>query len=141
LAEEEPVEDEIFGPKTRGGTADIAGNTYPKSVLVDYGTRFVQATASWNLSKRGGTFRAVIGLSDDSGSQARVRVEAVGDGRLLADATVGLGQAVPVNVSVDGVLRLTLRISSAATKVDQYLTAVWGNARIVAPGALDDPQP
>lgn len=140
LAEEEPVENEILGAKARGGTADVAGKTYAKSILVDYGTRFYPAAASWNLSKRGGTFRALIGLSDDSGTQARARFEAVGDGRLLAEATIGLGETVPVNVSVDGVLRLTLRISGA-TKADQYLTGVWGNARVVAPGAADDPQP
>lgn len=112
-------------------TASINGTDYPHS----QGARFCSGDTDrkweYNLGRRYAQFHAVVGLDDRSASETVVRYEVVGDGRTLYSQDVGFGTSMPVDVSVQDVLRLrlvTTLLSEEGTCGNA--TAQWGEARI-----------
>lgn len=112
-------------------TANINGNAYPRS----QGARFCfgsnRRNWEYNLGRKYQTFRATLGLDDNSERAAIVRFEVFADGRSIYKQDAHLGQAFPVNAPVNGALRLQL-VSTLLSEEGGCggATAEWGDARV-----------
>lgn len=76
--------------------------------------------------------RGTVGMSDNSPSDARVKFEVLGDGRSLLAQELGLGEAVPVDLDITGVLRLEL-VATETQPSSTYddATAVFGDFQVL----------
>jgi len=117
------------------GPASISGTTYTRSVSLGLGgSSGSQRSAGYDLSRAYRRFRATVGLTDSADAHVQVKIEVLGDGRSLFSQTVGLGQAVPVDVDVTGVLRLTLSatVVTSSSSCCAGSVAAFGDAAILA---------
>lgn len=139
LADLQPVQSTASFSKMVG---TIAGQSYAHAVVVQLYSNSPEQL-DYNLGTHYEQLKGTMGLSDDAPSAAQVKLEILGDGRPLLSQTVSLGHAVPVNLDVTGVLRLTL----AATYLNgndpavngQGAKAVWGDVEAFgAPSAVGD---
>lgn len=113
----------------------VSGKTYTRSVTQYVDSVCCPQKAGYDLARGYRIFRATAGLSDDTASEVTARLEIFGDGRSLFSQDVALGQAVPIEIDVTGVLRLELVVTKLS---DVYAdpTIVWGDAQVL--GAQDE---
>jgi hypothetical protein len=128
LSDLEPVEG-----SASPSTATVSGTPYPHSVVTyvdEYDDEPVDV--GYDLGRHYRRLKATVGLSDDSPSESQVRIEVFGDGRSLFSQTVGLGTAVPVDIDVTGVLRLTISATMLNTEYGCCdASIVWGDIRVL----------
>jgi serine/threonine protein kinase len=102
-------------------------------------------TVDYNLGSHYQTLTGLAGIDDASpAAKAKLTLEVFGDQRKLTSATLTLGAAKSLNISVTGVLRLTLRWSFSG--VDCFnvgnATMVLGNIQLIAAdGYVPTPSP
>lgn len=92
------------------GTYTVNARTYTETVRLN---SCLMCYAEFDLGRSWTTFEAVVGLSDDSNSDAEVAVRALADGDLVFSHTLSLGQAEEISVPVEGALRLRLEAERA----------------------------
>jgi hypothetical protein len=100
----------------------------------------------YNLGSHYQTLTGLAGIDDSSpAAKAKVTLEVFGDQRKLDSATLTLGAAKSLNVSVTGVLRLTLRWSFSGAdgcSSSGAATMVLGNMQLIAAdGYVPTPSP
>lgn len=114
------------------GAGSVSGTTYTRSVLrptedsVGYPVK-----VGFDLARGYRILRATVGLSDDSKSDSIARVEVYADGRPLFSQDLALGQAVPIDLDVTGVLRLELLVTKLAPQSYDSALVVWGDAQVL----------
>lgn len=92
--------------------------------------------ADYDLSRSWGRFTAMVGIEDSSRANASVGYRVLADQKVVAEGTLTLGQAVPIDVSVADALRVRLQISDASStdpKCGSRTTAdvSWGDPTLV----------
>ena len=114
------------------GAASINGTDYAHTILQWAGDTSEAVT----IKRKALRFQATIGVRDDESDQVRVQFELLGDkGKQLFQSDVlSYGESQKVDVSVEGVLRITLRARAVSSK---HGYAGWGNARLTAPTKLE----
>jgi hypothetical protein len=114
------------------GTASINGTDYAHTIFQWAGDTSQPVT----IKRKAHRFQATIGVRDDESDQVRVQFELLGDkGKQLFQSDVlSYGESQEVDVSVEGVLRITLRARAVSSK---HGYAGWGNARLTAPTKLE----
>jgi serine/threonine protein kinase len=127
------------------GPRSVAGRAYPHSIYSTLATCDKRSTVEYNLGKHYRQLLATAGLDDSSlYSGGKILFEAFLDSRPVFAKTVGLGQAVPVRVSVQGALRLKLRLTYVGPRPRHCMDeiAVWGDARLLGvPSEVPTPDP
>lgn len=88
------------------------------------------AEAVYLLNRRTARLEAVLGQPDTGEPGQRVRMEIVGDGRVLAAEVLGYGESKQVGVDTVGVLRLELRVRLEGTG-DTAAYGAFGTARVI----------
>ena len=112
------------------GAASINGADYAHTILQWAGDTSEPVT----IKRKALRFQATIGVRDDASDQVRVQFELLGDRKQLFQSPVlRYGESQKVDVSVEGVLRITLR-ARAVSSTHGY--AGWGDARLTAPAKL-----
>jgi hypothetical protein len=112
--------------------ASINGSDYAHTILQWAGDTRDPVT----IKRKALRFQATMGVRDDASDQVRVQFELLGDNgkQLFQSRVLGYGESQKVDVSVEGVLRITLRATAASSK---YGYAGWGDARLTAPTKLE----
>jgi hypothetical protein len=135
LEELEAVNDApLAGPRT------IAGTSYGHSVATSIGgcARNQETTFEYALSAQWKELLATIGLDDESkDSKAVAQFDVYLDARLVKTASLGLGKRARLDLPLDGVIRLTLKVTYVKGTVPPGICseagyAVWGDARLSA---------
>ncbi|WP_322778319.1 NPCBM/NEW2 domain-containing protein, partial [Frankia sp. Cas4] len=125
--------------KVESGSGSISGTKLPHSVILQanhYDDPKNVARAEYDLGRDYRRLQATVGLADDARSNAVYQIEIYGDDRRLASHTVRLGNSVPIDLDVTGILRLrltTTRVDGDVVDNDysHYASAsVFGDARI-----------
>jgi serine/threonine-protein kinase len=129
LADMKPVEGYV-----QSGLATMNGTAYTRSVFFD---TYDDGDAGWDLGRHYRRLRAVVGLRDDAPSGSKMKLEVFADGRSIFARNIALGETVPIDLDVTGVLRLRL---TATDLVDNYQrsAAVFGDAAVL--GTADEVQ-
>jgi hypothetical protein len=111
-------------------TASINGADHPHSQGAQFCFGDKDRKWEYDLGRKYARFHAVVGLDDDSATETVVRYEVIGDGRVLYSQDVGFGMSLPVDVSVENVLRLRL-VTTLLSKEGSCgaATAQWGEVR------------
>lgn len=114
------------------GSASLNGNEYAHTILQWAG----DSNDSITISRKAHRFQATVGIRDTESDQVRLQFELQGDNgqELFKSRVLGFGETQPVDVPVDGVLRITLRVK-ALSRVWGY--AGWGDARITSSSKLE----
>jgi hypothetical protein len=89
----------------------IGGETYARGLRQSGIRAEFPAEFSFDLSREYPRLRGLVGLDDETAEGRSYRLEVRGDGRLLHDEVVTAGPARELDLDVDGVLRLELRMS------------------------------
>lgn len=140
LADLNPLETQRGSANCTGGCTgfgfdpvSIAGDVYPQTFKTELPGSGSRSTSTWNSFGKCTSFKATIGLSDDSIS-TRAKFEIQKDDNTPTDlAVVKTGQTPVKEVSTDitGVFRFVLAANlaePAPSSRDQW--AAWGDARI-----------
>lgn len=112
------------------GPAPINGNQYAHTVLQWAGDTDNAIT----VSRKATRFQATIGIRDDASDRVHAQFELDGDNgsQLFVSRILGLGDTQPIDVQLDGVLRITLRVKAVS---QTWGYAAWGDARLTLAGA------
>jgi NPCBM/NEW2 domain len=112
------------------GSYSINGTDYAHTVL-----QWPSDTNDVTIKRQGLRFKATVGIRDDASSEVRVQFELLGDnGKQLFKRVLSYGESQKVDVPVDGILRLTLRVKPVSRK---YGYAGWGDARVTSATTLE----
>lgn len=131
---------------TEPKTVEINAKQYLQSLSWECDNAYSDSTcgsegmsAEYNLSRSYRRFQTTVGLGDTSPSAAVFTFRVLGDGRVLYEKKLGLGQEQAVDVDVTGVLRLRLMAVASSTFGD-YAYANWGSAHLLgSPDEVPDP--
>lgn len=117
-------------PYDNRDVAEINGTSYPHSQAAQFCFGSNRRNWAYVLGRSYKKFRATVGLSDNSTEEALVRYEIFADGRRVYLRDASLGSSFPVDVSVEGVLRLRL-VTTLLSEVGGCgaATAEWGEVR------------
>lgn len=117
------------------GDVTVNGQLYTSSMYrrVYYGGD--EETVSFDLGRSWQSFDATLGLRDDADAGGSVTFQVFKDGALALTQTATLGQAVPIQVDVNNVLRMKIRVSAPDDGPSGEGYAVWGSARVSRPKA------
>ncbi|MCW2740406.1 MAG: hypothetical protein JWR45_828 [Blastococcus sp.] len=144
LATLQPVAEAYYSATV--GTASMNGQTFVHAIRAvtacNSGSSTTQSTViQYDLGRKYQKLTMSVGLADDSDSQGVVQFVVLLDGRQVFSQPARLGQAVPADIDVTGVLRLEI----SATRIDETCnsysngpeaTAVWADPQLFsAPGA------
>ena len=112
-------------------SANINGVRYSHSQGAEFCSGDDDRVWDYDLGRDYSRFRATIGLDDSSTALALVRYEIVGDGQPLFSRDIRFGTSEPVDVPVQGVLRLRLvtTLLSEEGACGQAI-AQWGEVRL-----------
>jgi hypothetical protein len=117
------------------GSYTVNGTTHARSVAFPTPCGQYPEVVDFVVSRQYGTFEAVIGLSDDSGAEAKAQFEVAADGARVGGPyvmTVGQHQEIHVNIRKPVKLRLTaLNVGKCSNYFNENGIAVWGDARLV----------
>jgi hypothetical protein len=127
LADIKPVDYETYDGPDTGNTA-VSGTNYTRSVFWR-GYSSSPATVEYDLGRKYSQLQGVVGLSDSADSKAQVVLQVFGDNVELFRTELGLGDAVPLDVAVTGVLRLRLQTTYVTNTSDAAV--VVGDGRLV----------
>jgi len=119
------VDSSGFGEDSR----TIGGTRYEYS---GYGSCCTADWGEYNVSYRCVTFRANIGVDDNSQTGMRATFAVSADGASTPLGTRGLGPATLVEIDVTAILRVRMSISYPSTTYDGY--GVFGNPRVLCAG-------
>jgi NPCBM/NEW2 domain len=113
------------------GSYSINGTDYAHTVV-----QWPNETNDITIKRRGLRFKATAGIRDTETGQIRVQFELQGDKgqQLFKSRVLSFGESQKVDVPVDGVLRITLRVKALSTR---YGYAGWGDARITSANTLE----
>jgi hypothetical protein len=113
------------------GSYSINGTDYAHTVL-----QWPTDTNDVTIKRQGLRFKATVGIRDTETGQIRVQFELQGDKgqQLFKSRPLSFGESQKVDVPVDGVLRITLRVKPLSTR---YGYAGWGDARITSANTLE----
>ena len=100
----------------------VDGGLYDRSVVCTAGEE--PSSVSWVVARAADRLRAVVGIPDSGDPASRVRVRILGDGEELSVVTAKYGDAVDLDVPVEGVLRLTIVMTLTKGGGD------WGSADV-----------
>ncbi|MEA2002787.1 MAG: S-layer homology domain-containing protein, partial [Actinomycetota bacterium] len=99
----------VDGSTASEGSAEIDGNLYTKSIFWSDSTNY---SSDWwtehNLSRDYTHLCAAVGLSDNSDADLELEVEVYVDGISKWVQTIGLGETIPLAISVTDGLRLRI---------------------------------
>lgn len=111
----------------QGYDLSIAGRRFPWGIGVH-----ANSELSFELGGRFKNFICAVGIATRMGKRGSVVFEVLGDGKqLFQSKTVhGGADALPVDVKVEGVKKLVLRVNDAGD-LDLGDAAIWGGARVV----------
>jgi hypothetical protein len=120
------------GVGVTAGPASLNGTQYAHAIRQWAGT----SNNSFTISRKAHQFHAIVGIDDTASDKVRAQFELQGDNgqQLFLSRVLSFGETQPVNVPIDGVLRITLRVK-ALSSVWGY--AGWGDARITSPIKLE----
>jgi serine/threonine protein kinase len=132
LSDASPLPDDI--PDTT--PQQMGGIYYLRSVSTDSGgcERDSQDTFSYVINREFHSFKAVIGLNDQSLDNIPVGMEIDGDGRTLYSGVFTSGKVVNVVLNVTGVRELDLKqtyLGPDPNICSSNVTIVWGNAELL----------
>lgn len=127
LADVEPVDSEHYSYQT--GQGDLSGETYTRSVMIDPDQE-EQGYAEYNLSRAYSRVEGSVGLRDDAPSSTTMKVQMYADGEVIFDETVGLGDVVPFDLDVEGVLRLRVQITDLSEEFGYDVYAIVADPRL-----------
>ena len=123
-----------------GGTPDttpqaVGGETYLRGISAETGgcARNQEAAFVYDLGTRFRSFEAVVGLTNQSDSSARVEVRVTADNDRLFTEIVRVGEPKTVKVSVPGKIQLTLHqryLGPDPNICSDAGAVVWGDARL-----------
>ncbi|WP_194238575.1 NPCBM/NEW2 domain-containing protein [Streptomyces spongiae] len=132
LSEIDPLRSE-YGVENE--SAEIDGEQYSQSVAMRADKSYVPyGDAEYNLGRKWRSFDATIGLRDDSPSESVLKFEVFGDGKVLYEEQMEIGESSEIDLNVSGKLRLTLKVSYQSSEdIDSYCYGVWGDARLSTP--------
>jgi hypothetical protein len=113
-------------------------------ISLHYGTDYAHTILQWagkpseavTIKRKAVRFQATVGIRDDASNEVRVQFELQGDNgqQLFKSRVLGFGESQKVDVKVDGVLRMTLRVK-ALSRTSGY--AGWGDARLTSPTPIE----
>ncbi|MFD3999072.1 NPCBM/NEW2 domain-containing protein [Streptomyces sp. NPDC058583] len=118
---------------TRGvdvGAAEVNGKGYARSVTLWVNQAGPFSELEYNLGRDWKSFKATVGLRDDSPSGGNVTFEVAVDGRTVYTKTVALGQTQEVNVDAQDALRLKLTVTYSGEDATSDYYGTWGDARL-----------
>jgi hypothetical protein len=138
LIDMSPVEGGLGG----SGTYTINGETYTRSVAAEthHGRNRQRQIAGYDLGRRYELFEATLGVSDAVPSGFRASFAILGDGDVLHETVLELGESEPVAIDVHGVLRLRLEVTDLRDQPNfRAYDSVFADARLVAlPSRVSD---
>jgi hypothetical protein len=115
----------------------VSGKDYTRSITQSIFWSDRPQSAGYDIGRGYREFRATAGIQDDSPSGSTAKFQIYGDGRLLYDKTLTLGDSDEVSVDITGVLRLQLWVTPIQNST---FTGVWGDARLLgAQGEVPTP--
>jgi|GEM_PF-6711468 len=127
-----PLEDEQWNIDT----GNLDGKSHPDSFIEGLCPPAVtRTTQSYYIKRAYRRFQVLAGIDDTSQEKAPMIFTLIGDGRTLYRRTISMGKPQKINVKIEGVLRLELRVDTdidsinAAGCFDETL-AVWANGRL-----------
>ena len=117
---------------TQGENIAMDGEIYLRSLTSSISRRYDSASVEFNLSRDFRRLSSVVGYSDTSSSEGRIRMQIFGDGEELFTQDVVLGTAIPVDVDVTDVLRLRITANVLEGPSGRFaeMQAGFGEARL-----------
>lgn len=117
---------------TQGENIAMDGEIYLRSLTSSISRRDASASVEFNLSRDFRRLSAVVGYSDTSSSDGRIRMQIFGDGEELFTQDVALGTATPIDVDVTDVLRLRITANVLEGPSDRWqaMRSGFGEARL-----------
>jgi hypothetical protein len=116
------------------GSYTVNGTTRARSVAFPTPCGQYPEVVDFAISREFGTFDAVIGLSDDSGADAKAQFEVAADGARVGGPyvmAVGQQQEIHVDIRKPVKLRLTAtNVGKCANYFNENGIAVWGDAKL-----------
>lgn len=122
------------------GTAKANGKSYSHALTVSAGSS-AAADIEYDLSRQYRQLVSELGLSDESSSDLKYRVEIFGDGRQLYDQTVVLGETKSIKLDVTRVLRLRLSVTVLRSTNTSDGAVVLGDIRTQGLESEVEPSP
>jgi hypothetical protein len=112
------------------GAATIDGTPYAHTILQWAG----DTTDTLTIARKATRFQAIVGLRDDASDRVQAKFELDGDNgrQLFASRVLGVGDNQSVDVPIDDVFRLTLRVKAVSST---WGYGGWGDARIISSSA------
>jgi hypothetical protein len=122
---------QVGGSIQRTGPANINGTTYSHAISQ---TPNGYTGTTFYLARHAHRFQATVGPTDDGAQGDRVQFELVTEtgSTLFTSAVLSIGQTQVVDVSVEGVLRLSVVAKLVGNGVGAQGTAGWGDPRVTA---------
>ncbi|MDH6126050.1 hypothetical protein P3T39_003007 [Kitasatospora sp. GP82] len=126
------VLDSNFG--VNNGSIDLHGKTFGQSVALRVDKQSLPDNyAEYNLSGRWKFFDATVGVTDDSPTGGKLRLQVFIDGRSAYSRQLSIGQSETIHLNVANAMRLKLQVDFAAGEYyDRYSYKAWGDARLSA---------
>lgn len=134
----------VEGDAPSVGSVTMNGKDYVHSVY--FSTSWLSTgdarSSQWDLGRHFRTFTALAGVADSSSNGEVVRMEVIGDGKILWANDMTLGVTKPVSVNVTGVLRLELRTTRTRTGSGDGALPAFGDAQLSGlPGEVPSTSP
>lgn len=122
---------EVGGSIQRTGPANINGTTYSHAISQ---TPNGYAGTAFYLARHAHRFQAIVGPTDDTAQGDRMQFELVNEtgSTLFTSSVLSVGQTQPVDLSVEGVLRLFLVAKLVGQGAGAQGTAGWGDPQVTA---------
>jgi serine/threonine protein kinase len=118
------------------GTFSTSGRQYGHAIsmgVVCYNKDGGDYWIDYNLARSWSTFTATIGLRDDAPATSTASYTVLLDSKIVANGQLALGTATPINIPVNGGLRLRLKMNNPSPSVksctgNPFRTqVVWGD--------------
>jgi serine/threonine-protein kinase len=115
------------------GVASIKGVAYTHGVLQQQGANYNPAKTTFTLSNHYTRLRGLVGLDDSFTGGGSVQVEIFDqDNKSLFKKTVKVGRPMPLDISVRGVIQLTLESTDLLTNVQNNGSVVWADVQLLS---------
>lgn len=114
------------------GKVTVNGDVHTRSVTLGAsGYSDSPSFLEFDAGRHYKTLVGTVGLPDDVVADAVLRVEIYGDGRPLFNQELRLGQAIPINLDMNGVLRLRLQVTYiGGSTSSSNLRAAFGDMQL-----------
>lgn len=105
---------DVYAYDLESGRGNLSGTAFTRAVMIDPSYDNI-SYAEYDLGRKYVTLTGSLGLLDDSRSDKAMKVQIYGDGRMLLERDVRLGDSVPFELDVTDVLRLRLQVTDLGT--------------------------